>query len=144
MLYACRGRDAWIGQLRWEVTGWCSIELLHWKQTGTTWYRATSAGTIDQEHRFSMHHPWWLPNIPSHAGRLVKYMFCMTSISLQFRCVSSRSGYPTIHGCCVGKGTMPEDIWTSVSRWVNIGTKVNKLFHHCNVLALTCNARLAK
>jgi len=77
VLYARRRRDAWIGQL-WGVTDWSSTRLLHWKQTGTTWYRAASAGTLDQELGFSMQPPLWLLNILSHTGRSVTSIYYIT------------------------------------------------------------------
>ena len=48
------GRDAWIGWLRQEMTYWFSAELLHWKRTGTIWYRAACACIIDRGRQFSL------------------------------------------------------------------------------------------
>lgn len=72
MLYARRGRDVWIVRLRWEVTDWFFALETNWYHL----YWAASTGTIDREHQFAMRPVWWLPNILSHTGRLVKYVLC--------------------------------------------------------------------
>ena len=101
VLYTQRGRYAWTGQLRWKVINWSSTEHLHWKQTGTTWYRAASAGIFDRERRFSMHPPWCMNSRHSEPYRKIGKLYVLYDLNFNLQWVTINNTSPI----AVGRGS---------------------------------------